>query len=103
MGWLFVKRRMRVELGNAWEKKFDKFDKTACKAASLGQVHQAIDKKSKSLLACKLQYPNMDTTITADLKQLKIILKIYKQIESTIDTEEIYLELKDRLYEEVDY
>ena len=45
----------------------------------------------------------MDTTITADLKQLKIILKIYKQIESTIDTEEIYLELKDRLYEEVDY
>ena len=103
MGWLFVKRRMRVELGNDWEKKFDKFNKTATKAASLGQVHQAIDKKSKSLLACKLQYPNMDTTITADLKQLKIILKIYKQIESTIDTEEIYLELKDRLYEEVDY
>ena len=103
MGWLFVKRRMRTELGNDWEKKFVKFDKTAIKAASLGQVHQAIEKKSNKLLACKLQYPNMDTTITADLKQLKIILKIYKQIESTIDTEEIYLELKDRLYEEVDY
>ena len=103
MGWLFVKRRMRTELGEGWEKKFIKFEKNANKAASLGQVHQAIDKKSKKLLACKLQYPNMDTTITADLKQLKIILKIYKQIESTIDTEEIYLELKDRLYEEVDY
>lgn len=103
MGWLFVKRRMRTELGYDWEKKFIKFEKTAVKAASLGQVHQAIDKKSKMLLACKLQYPNMDTTITADLKQLKVILKIYKQIESTIDTEEIYLELKDRLYEEVDY
>ena len=103
MGWLFVKRRMRTELGNDWEKYFFKFDKTAIRAASLGQVHQAIDQKSKVLLACKLQYPNMDTTITADLKQLKIILKIYKQIENTIDTQEIYLELKDRLHEEVDY
>ena len=25
MGWLFVKRRMRSELGNEWEKKFDRF------------------------------------------------------------------------------
>ena len=41
MGWLFVKRRMRSELGNAWEKKFESFDKNAYSAASLGQVHQA--------------------------------------------------------------
>ena len=27
MGWLFVKRRMRSELGNGWEKKFESFDK----------------------------------------------------------------------------
>ncbi len=103
MGWLFVKRRMRSELGDSWEQNFLSFEKFAIKAASLGQVHQAVEKKTKKLLACKLQYPNMDTTITADLKQLKIILKIYKQIESTINTEEIYLELKDRLYEEIDY
>ena len=25
MGWLFVKRRMRSELGNNWQEKFDKF------------------------------------------------------------------------------
>ena len=103
MGWLFVKRRMRAELGNNWENYFKVFEKVAIKAASLGQVHQAIKKNSDVLLACKLQYPDMDSTITADLKQLKLILKIYKQIESTINTEEIYLELKDRLYEEINY
>jgi predicted unusual protein kinase regulating ubiquinone biosynthesis (AarF/ABC1/UbiB family) len=27
MGWLFVKRRMRSELGDGWEDKFDSFDK----------------------------------------------------------------------------
>ena len=103
MGWLFVKRRMRSELGNNWQEKFCKFNKNAIKAASLGQVHQAIEKKDKTLLACKLQYPDMFSSINADLKQLKLILKIYKQIESTINTEDIYLELKERLLEEADY
>ncbi len=103
MGWLFVKRRMKTELGNDWQSYFKRFDKAAIKAASLGQVHQAVEKNTDDLLACKLQYPDMDTTITADLKQLKLILKIYKQIENTINTEEIYIELKERLYEEVDY
>ena len=42
-------------------------------------------------------------SISADLKQLKLILKIYKQIESTINTEDIYQELKERLFEEADY
>ncbi|MAI02774.1 MAG: ABC transporter ATP-binding protein [Rickettsiales bacterium] len=102
MGWLFVKRRMRAELGDDWQKKFIKFDKNAIKAASLGQVHQATEKK-RNLLACKLQYPDMLSSISADLKQLKLILKIYKQIESTINTEDIYQELKERLFEEADY
>ena len=47
MGWLFVKRRMRAELGNNWQDKFNKFNKNAIKAASLGQVHQALQKKNK--------------------------------------------------------
>ena len=38
----------------------------------------------------------MLTSINADYKQLKLILKIYKQIESTINTEDIYYELKER-------
>ena len=103
MGWLFVKRRMRSELGDNWQDKFKNFDKNATKAASLGQVHQALDKKTSAMLACKLQYPDMISSINADLKQLKLILKIYKQIESTINTEDIYQELKDRLIEEADY
>ena len=103
MGWLFVKRRMRTELGINWQDKFKYFDKEAIKAASLGQVHKAIEKNKSSLLACKLQYPDMLSSINADLKQLKLILKIYKQIESTINTEDIYYELKERLIEEADY
>ena len=77
--------------------------KTATKAASLGQVHKAVLKANMQSLACKLQYPDMESAIKADLKQLKIILKIYKQIDSSIITEDIYNELEERLIEEVDY
>ncbi|HBR69031.1 MAG TPA: ABC transporter ATP-binding protein, partial [Rhodospirillaceae bacterium] len=41
MGWPFVKRRMKAELGPDWETKFTSFERGASAAASLGQVHKA--------------------------------------------------------------
>ena len=101
MGWLFVKRRMRSELGDGWEDKFDSFDKKACSAASLGQVHQASYNNEK--VAVKLQYPDMDSAITADLNQLKLVFSLYERIDSAISTKDIHSELSDRLLEELDY
>ena len=103
MNWLFVKRRMKNELGNDWLNSFHSFEKIAKKAASLGQVHKAIIRNNMQTVACKLQYPDMEAAIKADLKQLKLILKVYKQIDNSIITEDIYDELKERLIEEVDY
>ena len=45
----------------------------------------------------------MESAIKADLKQLKLILKVYKKIDNSILTEDIYDELSERLIEEVDY
>ena len=101
MGWLFVKRRMRSELGNGWEDKFDSFDKKACSAASLGQVHQARYNNEK--VAVKLQYPDMDSAIKADLNQLKLVFSLYERFDSAISTKDIHSELSDRLQEELDY
>ena len=103
MNWLFVKRRMRNELGFNLENYFKHFDKTANKAASLGQVHKAKLKDNDEAVACKLQYPDMESAIKADLKQLKLILKVYKKIDNSILTDDIYDELSERLIEEVDY
>ena len=41
MGWPFVRRRMAGELGADWQSRFRDFEKTAARAASLGQVHRA--------------------------------------------------------------
>lgn len=102
MGWPFVRRRMRAELGADWQDYFKDFSKKAAAAASLGQVHKARDKKDREL-ACKLQYPKMKDAIEADLRQLNWIFSLYKRYDSSIDTRYIHEELKDRLYEELDY
>ncbi len=102
MGWPFVRRRMKTELGKAWESKFKSFDKEAAAAASLGQVHKAVTHDGENI-ACKLQYPDMRSAIEADLNQLKVIFSLYEKYDSSIKTSNIHTELAARLYEELDY
>jgi predicted unusual protein kinase regulating ubiquinone biosynthesis (AarF/ABC1/UbiB family) len=101
MGWPFVRRRMRSELGTGWEKKFDSFGRKAAAAASLGQVHKA--ERDGRLLACKLQYPDMASAVAADVAQLRLAFAVYRQYDQAIDTSEVYKELSERLAEELDY
>ena len=102
MGQMFVKRRMINELGRNWINNFKNFENEASKAASLGQVHKAYLKDGTEV-ACKLQYPDMNSIIEADLKQLKLIFSVYQSYNKAIKTNEIFKEVKDRLLEELDY
>jgi predicted unusual protein kinase regulating ubiquinone biosynthesis (AarF/ABC1/UbiB family) len=102
MGWLFVKRRMSTELNLKWQDNFIDFEKEATKAASLGQVHKAV-LHNKDIVACKLQYPDMESAVTADLTQLKMIFSIYQSYNKAIKTGEVYKEITERLKEELDY
>ena len=98
----FVKRRMASELGPDWQSRFASFDKVAARAASLGQVHRATAHDGR-LLACKLQYPDMQSAVEADLGQLKLLFSIYARYDKAIDTRHIHDELAARLREELDY
>ena len=102
MGWLFTRRRMASELGTNWQEKFASFSRDAVSAASLGQVHQATSLDGEKL-AVKLQYPDMQSAIEADLRQLKLLFQLYERYDSAISTRDIYDELSDRLKEELDY
>jgi predicted unusual protein kinase regulating ubiquinone biosynthesis (AarF/ABC1/UbiB family) len=102
MGWPFVARRMRTELGEGWLDKYATFEREACSAASLGQVHRATGHDGAAL-AVKLQYPDMASAVEADLSQLDLILRLYRTYDKSINTGEIREELADRLREELDY
>lgn len=102
MGWPFVKRRMQAELGADWQNKFQEFPRDATAAASLGQVHRAVANDG-TVVACKLQYPDMDSAVEADLNQLKLMLSLYEAYDKAIQTKYILQEVGERLREELDY
>lgn len=102
MGWAFVRRRMASELGADWQTKFAQFTQEAAAAASLGQVHRA-RLPDGTVVACKLQYPDMPSTVEADLRQLRLAMALYHRMDNAIQHEDIYKELSERLREELDY
>ncbi|ACL55256.1 ABC1 kinase family protein [Methylobacterium nodulans] len=102
MGAAFVKRRMAAELGADWQSRFGSFDLKPSAAASLGQVHRAATRDGAPL-ACKLQYPDMQSAVEADLKQLEFAFALHRRMRIAIDTREIAKEIGDRVREELDY
>ncbi|MDF2996846.1 MAG: hypothetical protein K0R27_2483 [Xanthobacteraceae bacterium] len=102
MGWGFVKRRMMAELGPDWLARFGSFDREPAAAASLGQVHRATSLEGRPL-AVKLQYPDMQSAVEADLGQLGFIFALHRRMDPAIDTSEIAKEIGERVREELDY
>jgi len=102
MGPSFVRRRMVAELGEKWRDRFEEFSTQSAASASLGQVHRAVDGAGRAL-AVKLQYPDMQSAVEADLNQLWLIFQIHARMDPGIDTREIFQEISLRLREELDY
>ncbi|HYF55364.1 MAG TPA: AarF/ABC1/UbiB kinase family protein, partial [Salinarimonas sp.] len=102
MGAAFVRRRMQAELGPGWQTRFGSFDLQPAAAASLGQVHRAATAEGRAL-ACKLQYPDMQSAVEADLRQLEIAFALHRRLDPAIDTREIAAEIGERVREELDY
>jgi len=102
MGRAFVRRRMAAELGPDWETKFASFDHEAAASASLGQVHRAMSHDGR-VLAVKLQYPDMQSAVEADLVQLGVLFSIHRRMRPAVETSEMLKEIAARLREELDY
>ncbi len=102
MGPAFVRRRMQAELGPEWRARFASFEPESAASASLGQVHRATGHDGRAL-AVKLQYPDMQSAVEADVTQLKVVFAIHARMDPAVETGEILKEISARLREELDY
>ena len=102
MGPAFVRRRMIAELGPDWAKRFGSFEPQPAASASLGQVHRAFGHDGTAL-AAKLQYPDMQSAVEADLTQLRMVFALHARMNPAVETGEIIKEISARLREELDY
>lgn len=73
MHFALLREQLQRELGAPPEELFDDFETEAFAAASLGQVHRAKLKGSGKLVAIKIQYPGIASTIRSDLRNLKAV------------------------------
>lgn len=95
------------ELGGPPERVFVQWDPDPIAAASIGQVHRAVvvDPRTGSELAVavKVQYPGVDRSIAADLRNADLLGTLLRQGFGGLDPDEMVAEIKVRLTEELDY
>ncbi len=94
-----VRQAVQAGLHQNPEQVFKYFDLEAFAAASLGQVHHAVDDKGQHL-AVKIQYPGIAKTIDNDVSLLRQLLRPIIQSDQLLPTLD---EITARLREEVDY
>ena len=94
-----VRKIIKTEFGASPEEVFASFEPKAFAAASLGQVHRAVSREGRQL-AVKIQYPNIDQTITSDIQMVKGVIKTLP--DGRILTPMVN-EVEERLREETNY
>lgn len=107
MEYALIRSQIVRELGAPPEDLFGSFDEEAFAAASLGQVHCATLKSGEDVVV-KVQYPGVEETVKQDLQNIKALLQTITLIgrdvmRQKIDRSDVYRELEERLYEELDY
>jgi predicted unusual protein kinase regulating ubiquinone biosynthesis (AarF/ABC1/UbiB family) len=97
-----VHRVLDGQLGTKWRARFTSFDDTPVASASIGQVHKGVWSDGREV-AVKIQYPGADEALRADLKTLRRLTSMLKQLAPGADVQAVVDELIDRTEMELDY
>jgi len=97
-----VHRVLNAQLGTRWRERFSSFDDTPVASASIGQVHKAVWSDGRQV-AVKIQYPGADEALRADLKTMKRMVGVLKQLSPGADVQGVVDELIERTEMELDY
>ncbi|HZU48432.1 MAG TPA: AarF/UbiB family protein [Mycobacterium sp.] len=97
-----VHRVLDAQLGTKWRQRFLDFNDTPVASASIGQVHKAVWHDGREV-AVKIQYPGADEALRADLKTLRRMTGVVKQLAPGVDVQGIVDELISRTEMELDY
>jgi len=91
------------EFGKSPEALFASFDPEPHASASIGQVHRARLANGTEVVV-KVQYPGIEENIEGDIQNLKTIISTGNLMGyQKADLNEIFEEIRDRLYEELNY
>ena len=97
-----VHRVLDGQLGTKWRDRFTSFDDEPVASASIGQVHKGVWSDGREV-AVKIQYPGADEALRADLKTMRRLTSMLKQLAPGADVQAVVDELIERTEMELDY
>ena len=100
--WETMRAHIECELGHEFSTVFADFPEHAIAAASIGQVYRATLHDGR-VVAVKVQYPEIETAVRSDLKNLAMFLGAYKLVHTGLDVKALTVELEERILAELDY
>lgn len=95
-------KQIKDELGSLPEELFLEWDPIPIASASIGQVHRAITREGQAV-AVKVQYPGVAEAVKSDLGNAGWLFGAMGSMFPGLDSGPIVDELRDRLFEELDY
>jgi predicted unusual protein kinase regulating ubiquinone biosynthesis (AarF/ABC1/UbiB family) len=101
LAWSEIEPQLQQELGESLTQLSIDQQSRAC--ASIGQVHRAHEVASGLQLALKVQYPQMDRAVRADLKVLKVIIGMARALGQAPNLNHLIDEVEALLAQELDY
>ncbi|REH38670.1 putative unusual protein kinase regulating ubiquinone biosynthesis (AarF/ABC1/UbiB family) [Paraperlucidibaca baekdonensis] len=98
-----VEARLIEAFGSDWRQHFQRVDEIALASASIAQVHRACTRDGREVVV-KVQYPDVDQSIKADLRQLRMAFKIARVLPVNGELlDAIFEEIRQSLSDELDY
>jgi predicted unusual protein kinase regulating ubiquinone biosynthesis (AarF/ABC1/UbiB family) len=97
-----LEQAMIQAYGADWESEFHVFDRYPIAAASIGQVHRAVDHEGREL-ALKIQYPGVGDSINSDVDNIAAVLRMSGLLPADVDMQPLLDDAKRQLQDEADY
>jgi len=99
-------KRMRKVLAADWEQDpsrvLETIDPEPAAAASIGQVYRATTRDGREV-AVKVQYPGIAEAVESDMRNLRLLTPLLRQLMPGLDVKPLLSELRERIVEECDY
>jgi aarF domain-containing kinase len=95
-----AKRTVEQELGGPWTDAFREFDHQPIAAASLAQVHRAVDHRGREV-AVKVQYPHLAAQMRADMTVMRWAVQLTEYFFPDVQIQWMFPEFERALAAEV--
>lgn len=102
VSWKEMRKLLAEEWGSQPERVLAEIGPEPAAAASIGQVYRARTVDGDEV-AVKVQYPGIAETVESDMRNLRLLTPLLRQLMPGLDIKEVLAELGERIVEECDY